>query len=273
MTSRPCAQQCWAAWRLDPDMDGRADVLIVSIKAMRAAVAPCAFTGLSRNHLGLLLTVLQPAWTAAREDRLHARRTRARIRKPGAGRRPRPSFTDRVVITWSTCASRSCTPPSTSPTTSPGPPSPRPVRCSPDAVSPPQPGHVVVRRDPPRPHARHHHRPDRRPRGAAQRLPRRRSCWSTPATKGSSETTVTKSACAVEAPTRAGRRPNSRSRGSTTANASPRNGLRSSTPIAERNGGASCNASPAVANSAPRPSTPSPASSPTSPPYSPGDPR
>jgi len=71
----------------------------VSIKAIRAAFAQCAFTGLSRNHLGLLLTELQPAWTAAREDRLHERRARARIRKPGAGRRPRSTFTDRVVIT------------------------------------------------------------------------------------------------------------------------------------------------------------------------------
>ncbi|WP_412737889.1 transposase family protein [Krasilnikovia sp. MM14-A1259] len=71
----------------------------MSINTIRAAFAHCAFTGLSRNHLGLLLTDLLPAWTAAREDRLHARRTRTRIRKPGAGRRPRLSFTDRVVIT------------------------------------------------------------------------------------------------------------------------------------------------------------------------------
>jgi hypothetical protein len=71
----------------------------VSIKAIRAAFAHSAFTGLSRNHLGLLLTELQPTWAAAREDRLHMRRTQARIRLPGAGRRPRLSFTDRVVIT------------------------------------------------------------------------------------------------------------------------------------------------------------------------------
>jgi len=71
----------------------------VSIKAIRAAFAHCAFTGLSRNHLGLQLTELQPAWTAAREDRVHERRTRARIRRPGAGRRPRLTFTDRVMIT------------------------------------------------------------------------------------------------------------------------------------------------------------------------------
>lgn len=57
-------------WRLDRDVNGHADVLIVSIKAIRAAFARCAFTGLSRNRLGLLLTELQPAWAAAREDRL-----------------------------------------------------------------------------------------------------------------------------------------------------------------------------------------------------------
>jgi len=73
--------------------------LIVSIKGIRAAFAHCAFTGLSRNHLGLLLTELQPAWAVAREDRLHARRRRERIRTPGAGRRPRLTFADRVVIT------------------------------------------------------------------------------------------------------------------------------------------------------------------------------
>jgi hypothetical protein len=73
--------------------------LIVSIKAVRAAFAHCAFTGLSRNHLGLLVTELQPKWAAAREDRLRARRARARIRTAGAGRRPALAFTDRVVIT------------------------------------------------------------------------------------------------------------------------------------------------------------------------------
>ena len=71
----------------------------MSIKAIRAAFAHCAFTGLSRNHLGLLLIELEPAWAAAREDRLHVRRTRERIRTAGAGRRPRLNFTDRVVIT------------------------------------------------------------------------------------------------------------------------------------------------------------------------------
>lgn len=53
-------------------------MLIITI---RAAFAHGAFTGLSPKHLSLLLTELQPAWTAAREDRLHER-TPARIRKP-----------------------------------------------------------------------------------------------------------------------------------------------------------------------------------------------
>ena len=43
---------------LDQDIHGRADVLTVSIKAIRAAFAHGAFTGLSHHHLGLLLTGL-----------------------------------------------------------------------------------------------------------------------------------------------------------------------------------------------------------------------
>jgi hypothetical protein len=69
------------------------------IKSIRAACADCAFTGLSRNQLSLLLSEIQPAWAVAREERLRARRGRERIRTPAAGRRPRLSFTDRVVIT------------------------------------------------------------------------------------------------------------------------------------------------------------------------------
>jgi hypothetical protein len=44
--------------------------LIVSIKWARAALSHCAFTGISRKHLGLLLTELRPAWQAAREGQL-----------------------------------------------------------------------------------------------------------------------------------------------------------------------------------------------------------
>jgi hypothetical protein len=73
--------------------------LIVSIKAIRATFTHCAFTGLSRHHLEMLPSELRPVWITAREDRLHTRRQRARLRRAGAGRRPAPTFTDRVVIT------------------------------------------------------------------------------------------------------------------------------------------------------------------------------
>jgi hypothetical protein len=73
--------------------------LIVSIKWARAAFAHSAFTGISRKHLGLLLAELRPAWRSAREGRLHARRGRARQRAAGAGRQPRLTFTDRVLVT------------------------------------------------------------------------------------------------------------------------------------------------------------------------------
>jgi hypothetical protein len=73
--------------------------LIVSIKWAGAAFAHSAFTGISRKHLGLLLAELRPAWRAAREGRLHARRGRARQQAAGAGRRPRLTFPDRVLVT------------------------------------------------------------------------------------------------------------------------------------------------------------------------------
>jgi hypothetical protein len=73
--------------------------LIGSIKWARAAFAHSAFTGISRKHLGLLLAELRPAWRAAHEGRLHARRGRQRQRAAGAGRRPRLTFADRVLVT------------------------------------------------------------------------------------------------------------------------------------------------------------------------------
>ena len=71
----------------------------MSIKSIRAAFAHCAFTGISGRHLGLLLGELEPRYDAAREDRLHQHRGRHRLRQPGAGARPRLSFTDRLVVT------------------------------------------------------------------------------------------------------------------------------------------------------------------------------
>lgn len=71
----------------------------MSIKSIRAAFAHSAFTGISGRHLGLLVSELQPRYTTAREDRLHQQRGRPRLRRPGAGARPRLVFTDRLVIT------------------------------------------------------------------------------------------------------------------------------------------------------------------------------
>jgi hypothetical protein len=71
----------------------------VSIEPVRAAFAHCAFTGISRRHLGLLLTELQPRHHAAREDRLHRDRGRPRLRRPGGGARPSLMFHDLLVIT------------------------------------------------------------------------------------------------------------------------------------------------------------------------------
>jgi hypothetical protein len=45
------------------------EILVAMVlAAVRAAFAHCAFTGVSRDHLGLLLTELHPAWSAAGED-------------------------------------------------------------------------------------------------------------------------------------------------------------------------------------------------------------
>jgi hypothetical protein len=92
-------RQLRSARHLDQDVDGRTDLLIVSIKRIRAVFAHSAFTGISGNHLGLLLNELRPRYDAAREGQLHARRGRGRLRRPGAGRQQRLNFTDRVVVT------------------------------------------------------------------------------------------------------------------------------------------------------------------------------
>jgi hypothetical protein len=58
-----------------------------------------AFTGISRRHLQLLVAELRPAWCAAREGRLYARRGGGRRRAAGAGRPPRLRLTDRLILT------------------------------------------------------------------------------------------------------------------------------------------------------------------------------
>lgn len=65
----------------------------------RAAFAHYAFTGISVHHLRQLLDELRPAFEAAREGRLRDRRRGERRRRPGAGRLPVLTFTDRVVLT------------------------------------------------------------------------------------------------------------------------------------------------------------------------------
>ena len=58
-----------------------------------------AFIGISRHHLGLLVTELAGPWQARRESGLRERRGRDRRRAAGAGRRPGLVFTDRVLVT------------------------------------------------------------------------------------------------------------------------------------------------------------------------------
>jgi hypothetical protein len=71
----------------------------VSTIGVRAAFAHFAFTGISGHHLRQLLAELRPAFDAAREGRLHARRRHARRCRAGAGRLPLLTFADRLVLT------------------------------------------------------------------------------------------------------------------------------------------------------------------------------
>lgn len=65
----------------------------------RAALAPPAFTGVSRQHLGSLIEESAGPWSALREAALHARRGHKRLRAAGAGPKQQLVFTDRVVLT------------------------------------------------------------------------------------------------------------------------------------------------------------------------------
>ncbi len=58
-----------------------------------------AFTGISRHHLGQVVTELAGPWTARRESDLRRRRGQERRRAEGAGRRYELVFTDRVLVT------------------------------------------------------------------------------------------------------------------------------------------------------------------------------
>lgn len=76
---------------LDPAAEGRGNRVWYYTCGCRCGGAPrvfshYAFTGISRRHLHLLVVELRPAWSAAREGRLHARRGAHRRRAAGAGR-------------------------------------------------------------------------------------------------------------------------------------------------------------------------------------------
>ena len=58
-----------------------------------------AFTGLSRPHLGRLVSELAGPWQASRDSDLRRRRGHQRRRAEGAGRRHELVFTDRVLVT------------------------------------------------------------------------------------------------------------------------------------------------------------------------------
>lgn len=65
----------------------------------RAALSHCAFTGITREHLGRLVAELAVPWQAAQASALAQRRGHARRRAEGAGRKHELVFTDRVLVT------------------------------------------------------------------------------------------------------------------------------------------------------------------------------
>lgn len=79
--------------------EGRASCLSMQIKQARTAMSHPAFTGLSRQHLGALVSELAPRWEARCESGRHDRRGRARQREAGAGPKYGLVFTDRLLVT------------------------------------------------------------------------------------------------------------------------------------------------------------------------------
>ncbi len=63
------------------------------------ALSHCAFTGISRHHLGPVVAELAPRWQARRESQLRQRRGYDRLRAAGAGHPRDLAFTDRVLVT------------------------------------------------------------------------------------------------------------------------------------------------------------------------------
>jgi len=65
----------------------------------RAAMSHSAFCGLSREHLGELVTELAPQWEARFESERRQRRRGDRRRQAGAGPKCELVFTDRLLVT------------------------------------------------------------------------------------------------------------------------------------------------------------------------------
>jgi hypothetical protein len=65
----------------------------------RAALSAPVLTGVTRQHLGDLVTELAGPWSEQREGRLYDRRGGQRKRDAGAGRKHRLAFCDRVIAT------------------------------------------------------------------------------------------------------------------------------------------------------------------------------
>jgi hypothetical protein len=63
------------------------------------ALSRPAFTGISRQHFGELLEELAPRWEAAHESARAKARGGPPKRFPGAGRKPKLVFTDRLLVT------------------------------------------------------------------------------------------------------------------------------------------------------------------------------
>lgn len=64
----------------------------------RAAMSDYAFCGLSRGHLGELVTELAPRWEARCESGRRQRRRVDRRRQAGAGPKYELVFTDRLLV-------------------------------------------------------------------------------------------------------------------------------------------------------------------------------
>ncbi len=98
----------------------------VTKKWARAALSHPAFCGVSRAHLGDLIEELADPWLARCESALDERRGGERRRAAGAGPKHDLVFTDRVLVTWSTCAPGFRTPRLPSCMARPAPRSPAP---------------------------------------------------------------------------------------------------------------------------------------------------